>query len=85
MSEASKSQIVFARTIVRYALYQSVFNVVPVVWAIWAFVIGIPDALYWPSFWIALSFYAGGSIYLLATMLIPAIRRRVKDRQLERP
>jgi hypothetical protein len=83
MSEASKSQIAFARAIVRYALYQSGVNVIPVAWAICAFVIGIPDEWYWPSFWAALSAYLAGAVYLLATMLIPAIRRRIAERARE--
>ncbi len=80
MSPASKSQIAFARAIVRYALYQSVVNAIPVGWAIWAFVVGIRDAWYWPSLWGALALYLAGALYLLATMLIPAIRRRIADR-----
>jgi hypothetical protein len=83
MSEASKSQIAFARTIVRYALYQSILNIVPIAWAIGAFGFGIPNEWYWPSFWLALTLYGGGALYLLITMLLPAIRMRIKEREME--
>lgn len=84
MSEASRSQIAFARAIVRYALYQSGLNIIPVGWAVWAFLIGIPDPLYWPSLWAALAIYLVGALYLGATLLIPAIRRRLAERDAEK-
>lgn len=84
MSDASRSQIVFARAIVRYALYQSVLNIIPVAWGISAFVIGIADVLYWPSLWGALAVYLGGALYLGLTILLPAIRTRIAEREREK-
>lgn len=84
MSEASKSQIAFARAIVRYAMFQFAFNVVPVAWAIWAFIVGMPNDWYWPSLWGALAIYVTGAVYLGATILIPAIRTRIAERDREK-
>ncbi len=84
MSEASKSQIAFARAVVRYALYQSGLNLIPIGWAVWAFGFGMPDDLFWPTLWTALAVYGGGAIYLLTTMLIPAIRKRIAEDKMEK-
>ena len=84
MNEASKSQIDFARAVVRFAAYQFVVNCIPVGWGIWAFVIGIPDAIYWSSLWGALALYVAATLYLVWTILIPAINQRIVDRAREK-
>jgi hypothetical protein len=83
MSEASKSQIAFARGVVRFAAYQFVVNCIPFGWALWAFVIGIPGEIYWPSLWGALTLYVCATLYLIWTILLPTINRRIDERKRE--
>jgi hypothetical protein len=83
MSETSKSQIAFARGVVRFSAYQFVVNCIPIGWAIWAFVIGIPSELYWSSLWGALALYVSATLYFIWTILLPAINQRVADRKRE--
>lgn len=83
MSEASKSQIAFARGVVRFAAFQFVVNCIPIVWGIWAFIVGIPDVYYWPSLWGAIALYVAGTAYLVWTILIPAMNQRLADRKRE--
>jgi hypothetical protein len=84
MSEASKSQIVFARAVVRFAAYQFVVNCLPIGWALWAFVIGMPDGMYWSSLWGMLALYVAATFYLIWTILWPAINRRIAERDREK-
>lgn len=83
MSEASKSQIAFARGVVRFAAYQFLVNCIPVGWGIWAFIIGIPEAVYWSSLWGVIALYGAGTVYLVWTILLPAMNKRIADRKRE--
>lgn len=83
MSEANQSQIAFARGIVRFAAYQFVVNCIPVGWGIWAFAIGLPDAMFWPSLWGALALYVACTLYLIVTIFVPAMNQRLADRDRE--
>jgi hypothetical protein len=84
MSEASKSQIAFARAVLRFVGYGMILNGVLVMWAVWAFVMGMPEAWYGPSLWIALGIWVGGELILVLTILVPALRARAADQDREK-
>jgi uncharacterized protein (DUF983 family) len=84
MSGASKSQIAFARAILRFVGYGMALNGVVAAWAIWAFVIGMPDAWFEPSMWAALAVWVGGELILVLTILVPASRARAADQDSEK-
>lgn len=84
MSGANRSQIAFARAIVRFAAYGMALNFLLLLWAVWAFVAGMPDAWFGPSLWIAALVWGGGTVYLAITILIPALRARAADQDREK-
>jgi hypothetical protein len=84
MSGASRSQIAFARAVVRFVAYGMILNALLVIWLLWAFMFGMPQAWFDVSLWVVPLVWFAASALLAFWILVPAMLARAADQDREK-